>query len=231
MRIVFLPGLGADERLFSPQIAAVEAAGHQALTPGWPEHDSTDALAAFAQKLLAATSVDHETLLVGFSFGGMVALEMAAAAPVHERPAGVVLISGLRSKRAVTGAFKVQQAVGRLVPRGITRSLMTGRLVDRFARSEPLTSDQTETLRDMGAMTDLGFLFWAARACARWGFDGSVPVPVQHVHGRRDRTIPYVPHPDLPGGEAQLLDAGHLITWTAADQVNEILIAAAERSA
>ncbi|MEL6740589.1 MAG: alpha/beta fold hydrolase [Planctomycetota bacterium] len=227
MRVVFLPGLGADERLFEPQIEAVREAGHAPETPAWPGHRPGETLPAFAGRAGDAIAPCAQTLLVGFSFGGMVALEIAARGDADHRPAGVVLISGLRSKRAVTLGFKAQQAAGRLVPRSLVRTIMTGRLVDRFAATDALSAEQTEILRDMARRTDLDFLFWAARASARWGFDGRCPSPVRHVHGRLDRTIPYAAHPDLPGGEARLVDAGHLITWTAPETVNEVILEAA----
>lgn len=227
MRVVFLPGLGADERLFAPQIEALRAAGHTPQTPRWPFHRKGESLRAFSVRAAEVIRPDPHTLLVGFSFGGMVALEIAAVAAAEHRPWGVVLISGLRSSRAITPAFRAQQAVGRFVPRGIVRRALTGRLVDRFARTDHLTAEQAETLRDMASSTDLDFLFWAARACARWGFDGRCPVPVRHVHGRHDRTIPYVAHPELPGGEAEIVDAGHLITWTAPESVNRAVLEAA----
>jgi pimeloyl-ACP methyl ester carboxylesterase len=218
-RLVFLPGLGADAALFGPQARAFPGS----LTPSWIEPGRREGLGAYAERFGRTLEVDGPWVAVGFSFGGMVALEMASRLPMDRRPSGVVLISGVRSRAAVSGGFRVQRAVGGLVPRGLVRRALDGPLAGVFARRDGLDAAPARDLAAMARRADLGFLLWGSGACCRWGFDGVCPVPVRHVHGRRDRIIPYVPHPALEGGVARLVDAGHLITWTAADEVNRFI--------
>ncbi|MEL6328949.1 MAG: alpha/beta fold hydrolase [Planctomycetota bacterium] len=226
--LILLPGLGADRRLFTPQLDRFETAS----VPDWIERHPGDTLGSFAQRLAGTLDLERPHVLAGFSFGGMVALEIASRVPEARRPLSVVLLSGLRSRRAVTRTFKLQQAIGGLVPRPVVRAALRGPVTRAFAKREGLSEEQTATLRAMAAETDLDFLFWAARACARWDHDGVCPAPVRHLHGESDRIIPCVPHPELPGGEPELIEgAGHLITWTAADRVNGALARALAESA
>ena len=218
-RLIFLPGLGADHRLFKPQLAAFK----NSACPKWIPHQREASLASYAARFAATLPASDPPVLVGFSFGGMVALELARILPVERRPLGVVLISGVRSARAVSPAFKAQQAIGSLIPHAIAHTLIAGPLTTVFAKRDRLDAQQATLLREMASDIDTRFLFWAARACASWTHDGRVPVPVAHIHWQHDSVIPYVPHPSLQGGEAELVDAGHLISWTAADEVNAFI--------
>ncbi|MEM7621873.1 MAG: alpha/beta fold hydrolase [Planctomycetota bacterium] len=229
-RLVFLPGLGADHRLFRPQLAAFK----NTICPRWIQPKRGDSLAGYARRFAAAMLPEvhgaagdgrsHAPyVLCGFSFGGMVALEIARHLPAASRPAGVILIAGVRSKRGVSNAFRVQQTIGSRVPSAIAHTMIAGPLTSLFAKRDGLNPEYTRLLKEMASDIDTAFLFWAARACASWQHDGVVPVPVAHVHGRRDPVIPYVPHPGLQGGEATLLDAGHLISWTATSDVNAFI--------
>lgn len=214
-RFVYLPGLGADEALFEPQI---ERFGGE--VPEWIAPDRGDDLGSYAVRQALSFDTLTPWVAIGFSFGGMVALEIARRVVPARRPVGVILISGLRSRAAVSAGFKIQRAVGGLVPRWVVRVMLNGPAAWAFAKRDGLDDQRTGDLVAMARRTDVPFLMWGSEACCRWDFDGECPVPVRQVHGRRDRIIPYVPHGSLEGGEAELVDGGHLVTWTAAEAVN-----------
>ncbi len=84
MPLVLLPGTACDERLFLPLVERLDHDG-PTLTGGLRGARS---MPAMAQKLLA--EAPERFLLLGFSLGGIAALEIAAQAP--ERLAGLILI-------------------------------------------------------------------------------------------------------------------------------------------
>ncbi|MEM1185175.1 MAG: alpha/beta hydrolase [Planctomycetota bacterium] len=213
-RLVFLPGLGADASLFAPQL---DVLGGE--TPAWIEPREQERLGDYALRFAEPHATAEPWIAIGFSFGGMVALEAASRLSEDRRPQGVILISGLRSHAAVSLGFKVQRAVGGLVPRGLIRKALEGPVPKAFAKADGLDDRCTEALASMARRADVDFLMWASKACCSWDFGGDCPVPVRHIHGKHDRIIPYVPHPAFEGGLAELADAGHLLTWTAPDQV------------
>src|SRR3972149_5947698 len=91
--IVLLPGLGADQRRFQLQPAATP----DLLIPSWPVPRPQDSLPAYAARLADAIPSSDCLYLGGSSFGGMVALELAALL----RPKGGILIGGCTSPGGV----------------------------------------------------------------------------------------------------------------------------------
>ena len=87
----------ADRRMWEPQVAALEAAGHKVVAPDLPgfgdaplEPGTIDYVDFAAGRLTGPTTV------VGCSFGGRIALELAAARP-HLVRALVLVAPGLAS--------------------------------------------------------------------------------------------------------------------------------------
>lgn len=218
-RVVFLPGLGADARLFGPQIAAFD----NATVPEWIMPELRESLGSYALRFAesAVEPTDEEKwIAVGFSFGGIIALEMAARLPPERRPRAVVLISGLRSKRSLTKTFRAQVAVGTLVPAVIAKPVIEGPIAAMFGKACGLNDLQQAELAAMAEEVDWDFLQWAARACAEWDSDGRCPVPVHWTHGSGDRIVPYVAHPEYEDALEIIEDKSHLLTWTKAEQIN-----------
>lgn len=164
----------------------------------------------------------HPYLIGGFSFGGIVAMELVRH--LHPKPAGVVLLSGVRSRRQFTVKFQAQAIASRLVP-GVVQRPLYGPYAKRFARSEGLSPSHTELLVNMARSNDPSFVKWSTRVCASW--DGKSEqwahdfhIPVYHIHGQNDRVIPDVDR----CATKVIAGAGHLITLTHAAEVNAELI-------
>jgi 3-oxoadipate enol-lactonase len=72
----------ADRRMWEPQVAALEAVGHRALAsdlPGFGDAPLEPGTIAYVD--YAASLLDSPATVVGCSFGGRVAIELAAARP------------------------------------------------------------------------------------------------------------------------------------------------------
>ncbi|MCG9895633.1 MAG: alpha/beta hydrolase [Fimbriimonadaceae bacterium] len=213
---VLFPGLAADHRLFSRQLAALP----DTLTPAWLKPNQDGSLADFARRQADALPAGP-LVLVGFSFGGMVVQEMCRVASVAERVKGVALISGIHGAGALTPAFLNRCRAVQKVPDALVRAAL--RIGSRsFGRDEPISAAERASLAAMAADLDVGFFRWAAGACLTWqGLPPSrafADLPHAVIHGRADRVIP-----PLPTEVTHWIDGGHLIQWTQADQVNRIL--------
>ena len=72
----------ADGRMWAPQVAALEADGHRALVPDLPGFgDAALEPGTIDYVGFAASLLDRPATVVGCSFGGRIALELAAARP------------------------------------------------------------------------------------------------------------------------------------------------------
>lgn len=223
LRCAFLPGLAADARLFGPQLAAIPGA----VTLPWIAPVGRETLEDYARRLAESISnLPERYALAGFSFGGQVALEMAQW--LRPAPAGIVLICGVRGPEQFTRAFKWQQAVGGLLPDAVHRRLYAP-MARAFARRCRLGPEHAATLLEMAVSNDPAFLRWSAWACNAWRCRPNLTVagrtiPVRHIHGELDDVIP----DPRRRADRTIPGAGHLITWTHADEVNRFIADALE---
>ncbi len=228
--IVCLLGLAADRRLFAPQLDAFPSA----LVPDWPAAPNAHKLADLVEPLRRSLTEQgfwtRETTLVGFSFGAQVALTMTLGA-LHEGaepPRGIVLVSGLWTAAQLTPRFKRQTAAARLVPNPIVRWAARSLIAPRFARGCALSDEQTRLLILMARDLDAAQLKRHSRLAARWNVSAAdlerlraAGVRLLGAHASRDPVIP--PPPGSPP-ECEMIDAcAHLLTWTHAEQVNDLI--------
>lgn len=82
MNVLLLHAGIADSRMWAPQVEALEAAGHRVLAPDLPGY-GTAALepGEIAYVEFAAAQLDGPAAVVGCSFGGRIALELALDRP------------------------------------------------------------------------------------------------------------------------------------------------------
>ena len=89
--LILLPGMAADGRLFRHQRAALPCIR----TPDWIEPRDCEPLADYAQRFAQAITPGGRCFVGGASFGGIVALEMAA----HLQAEACFLVASVRSDR------------------------------------------------------------------------------------------------------------------------------------
>ncbi|MDY7021951.1 MAG: alpha/beta hydrolase, partial [Cyanobacteriota bacterium] len=96
--VYFISGLGADKRVFR----RLKTEGYQPVHIDWIEPEKGESISDYAQRL--ATQIKSENpILVGLSFGGLIAVEMAK----HLNPEKVILISSAKNHTEVPPYFKL----------------------------------------------------------------------------------------------------------------------------
>ena len=201
-----IPGLGADERVF--QFLQLQAEVHvlRWLTP----QTADESLPHYAGRLAAAVPLEQACWLVGVSFGGVLAQEVAKLRPL----ARVVLISSLASPAELPWVARLARAMGlhrllvsQLLPMlpPVAQWLFS---VDNGAEYELLQ----RIIRD----TEPGFVRWAIARLVHW--PGGGEAPAVRIHGTADRLLPAGAahsHHRLPGG--------HFIIVGRAAEISQIL--------
>lgn len=211
-----IPGMGADGRLFGPQAAG--GLRFDICELARPERNQS--LPDYARTCCTRMALDGPCVLVGVSFGGMLAFEMARYCPAS----AVVLVASCCRRSAVPSRYRYLELVSRLVPSGLIRrrAEVSGRLLARIERTTP---EVGEVVVAMARDVDVIQLRRIARMIMRWRPKLSLACPIHQIHGSVDRIIPLAgvrPDEVVQGG-------GHLINLTHADQVNHFIASRALR--
>lgn len=219
-RVILFPGMGADQRLYRAQQAALP--GLEA--PGWIEPKASESLRAYAARWGAMLDLKaRPAVLGGVSMGGMIALEMARAHGAR----GVVLLGSCRHPRAVSGVLKACERMSRWTPEIV---LDKGRVLGPvfLGRGGGISREDRALLGVMAREVPVGFLRWAGRAILDWDGceDGALraEIPVHHMHGDHDWVIPLsrVKATEVVKGGA------HVLNMSSGREVNGLLARVAE---
>ncbi|SFQ35272.1 alpha/beta hydrolase [Hymenobacter arizonensis] len=201
-----IPGLGADERVF--QFLRLEGEAH--VLRWLPPQSLSEPLLHYAARLATAVPEDLACWLVGVSFGGILALEVAQLRPL----ARVVLISSF------VGPGELPWVAGLARVTGVHR-LLPPQLLPRLPRVAQWffgvkKGSEYRLLQQILRDTDPAFTRWAIGQLVQWR--GRPMASVTRIHGTADRL--------LPAGAAHsqyLLPGGHLIIVSQAAEISSIL--------
>lgn len=203
-----IPGLGADERVFQRW----QLVGEVHILNWLPLQSATEPLGPYAARLAAAVPVAQACWLVGVSFGGLLALEIAQLRPL----ARVVLVSSLAGPYELPWLLRAARAIGldRLVPPALLQQLPRAA---KWAFGVK-TKGEYALLRQIIADTDPTFAQWAIGQLLRWrGVPG--PGPTARLHGTHDRLLPS----PATGIDCLVPGAGHFLVFSHAAQISQFL--------
>jgi pimeloyl-ACP methyl ester carboxylesterase len=205
--IIMLSGMAADERLFVAQASAFPNLRVQPWIPPLP----AESLRAYAARLAPLVDPGHPCLVGGASFGGVVALELAAHVPAL----GCILIGSVRSPAGLPWRWRLLRPIAALGPDAL--GVLTRLAV---CLGWPLLAAKTfRGLRRL-ARPEAAFLRWAMCAVVRWQQSpASRRVRVFHIHGEADRVLPV----SLAGPDVVVPGGRHALPLYSPSAVNEFL--------
>lgn len=209
-RLVLLPGLGADARMFEGQRAVVPSLE----VPQWVEPQERESLAGYAERMAKTIQPGGRLFLGGSSFGGMVALEMARHIDVE----GVILIGSCAHPRELRRLIRWSARVSGRMPQafdGVLRLLMPCVLNNL----KPGGAAQRKLLAEMSRGVSMPFIRWGTYAMVNWAGADDIDVPIFRVHGSHDHVIP------VGGIEPTHLvqGAGHVPSMSHSESLNRFL--------
>jgi pimeloyl-ACP methyl ester carboxylesterase len=179
-KVYCLSGLGADERVFK----CIELPGVEMVHVKWLPPGRHEPLRAYARRLLAQFDAQQPVTLLGVSFGGIVAQEIATLLPCRR----VVILSSIKSPAEMPWTISLVRRTGvhRLVPGWLLKAgnLLTGNYFFSIR-----TREEARLLQDIVRDTNPAFLRWAVNEVVRWRLPDPVPGLV-HLHGTADRIFP-----------------------------------------
>lgn len=205
--IYILSGLGVDRRVFSK----INFEGLHVTHLEWIAPIKKESMADYAKRLSLQIK-DEKPILIGLSFGGMMAMELAKIIKVQK----IVLLASAKSANELPILYKVIGAlkINCIVPNVFLKQ--HNMIVDYFFGISSLEDKQM--LKQILLDTDTKFLDWAINKILNWK-NNSFSTPVIHIHGNKDRIIPI----SNIKPTYMIENAGHFMTMTHAKEIEMLL--------
>ncbi len=166
-----------------------------------------DTMKSYAQRLLSQIK-SPQPILIGVSFGGMMATEIAAQVATEK----VILISSARDSNAIPFYFRMLRylPIHRWIP---TQWMKKGNTLQDWIFGITQKEDK-ELLRSILSETDPHFLRWALHQIVTWNKEAD-QLPISQIHGDSDHLLPF------RQADFSVPDGGHLIVHTHAPIVSQ----------
>jgi len=208
-KVFLISGLGADTRLYNN----VDIPEDDEIVPiDWIEPHETDTLSTYSQKIIYQYDIRPNSIVIGTSLGGMLAMEIAQKVNLKK----TILISSIKTIGEAPGYFSVFRAlpIYKLLPSRVLNKL--GFLIKPLFGH--LKDSDAWLFNDMLSKSSPQFIKWAMGAVLKWD-NVVIPPNVHHIHGDKDRVFPM-----KNIREATIVKGGsHIMIFDKAKQVNKWL--------
>lgn len=178
--IYFVSGLGADERAFQ----FLQQNGITGKHIKWVAPKKHESLRDYCMRLTEQLDAPGGIILVGVSFGGIVAQEISKLVKVDK----VIILSSVKSAKELGWRLNLVRALSlhKLAP---SRFLKWSNLLACDYYFSIRTKAESKLLHLIVKDIDCSFMKWAIDELMRW--KGGAPNPaVVHIHGDKDRIFP-----------------------------------------
>jgi pimeloyl-ACP methyl ester carboxylesterase len=210
MTIYSISGLSADQRLFE----RLDLPGVEFVPRPWLAPLSEEKIDAYAGRMNEGVRADHPVLM-GVSFGGMMAIEMAKQLP----GATVIIVSSVGVRQQLPGWMRLSGALylDKLLPVGSRKksSLFDG--LENYVMGIE-TEEDAELSRSFKNNVSMDYLKWAIHHILHWQ-NQWLPSSFFHIHGGRDHMFPIKnlqPTHVIP-------DGGHFMVYNRPVEVSRVL--------
>ncbi len=212
-KVYCISGLGADERVFGK----LKIPGVQLQYLHWLIPVDNESMTAYAKRM--STQIhDENPVLMGVSFGGMMAIEMAG----HIAAEKIILISSIKSRKELPGWMKIsgQFKLNRLTPAKPWKWL--SRMENNFLGARG--AEEGKLANEFREKIDPVYLRWAIEQVVTWQNE-SQPSSIYHIHGTDDKTFPInniqATHIIKGGGHFMVMNRAEEISVLIADILSE----------
>ena len=208
MKAYFISGLGADKKAFQK---IKLPAGYEPVYLDWITPEKDESLTNYARRFSSLIKNNDAFILIGLSFGGMLASEIAR----FRNPMKTVIISSIATSDELPWYFKRAGKIG--LHKAVPVKLMTAGTMLKNLMGVASKEDKA-IIYNYAKFADPDLVRWSIHAIVNWNQPDRLP-GVVHLHGSNDRMLPVkYTHPDYI-----IKDGGHLMIFNKADEVNKIL--------
>lgn len=210
MKTYLVSGLGADKRIFSKLKLD---SSFDIIHIDWIEPFKNESLSSYAKRLSTVIDTNSPFVLIGVSFGGIIAVEIAKLL----NPFFTVIISSIISNNQLPLSYQIAGKLKliKLIPSWLLKS--SNRLTQNYFFGTN-SMEEKRLLRKIIVDTDPKFLKWAIEAILNWK-NKVRPPRIYHIHGKSDKILYFKnTTPDF------VIDQGtHFMVYQNAAQIIEII--------
>lgn len=212
--IYCISGLGGDHRIFD-KLEVQDSEFHfiNWLQPATPQ----ETLDQYADRL--ADQIQHkDVILMGVSFGGMMAIELAKRVNAK----AVILIASIKSKNELPlwmkscGRLKLDTLLPRRRIRSIPGSKMLRPLQDYFLGVTNI--EEQKIAEEFRENVDPSYLKWSINKILNWKNEW-IPEKIYHLHGDNDKLFPI----SKVSPTHTIKNGGHFMVMTKCAEISEII--------
>lgn len=212
MKIYLIPGLGFDQRMFQK----LDLKGLDIEYIHWIEPKQKEDIHDYARRLFSMIDNREDNILIGHSFGGIVAQEIAKVKKIKK----IILISSIKSRKELPLHFKIVQ------PLRIYKFFTKGfclKTVRFWGKNHGYESrEEVDLFKSMVGQQSNTYLQWALKALSVWN---PSPVPkhtsIFHIHGDKDQTFPIG---RIQQADVVIRNAGHFMVYKGKHNLNQIIL-------
>ncbi|RZL47332.1 MAG: alpha/beta hydrolase [Pedobacter sp.] len=178
--VYFISGLGADERVF--QFLDLTKVEHRFVK--WNEPQKNEDLSSYCRKLTKQINFKQEIILIGVSFGGIIAQEISKLIRCKK----VIIISSVKSITEFSWQLKLASKlqIHKIAPLWFL-TLSNKLTADYYFGTE--SKAESILLHQIIKDTNPKFLVWAINQIMNWK-NRDYPKNLIHIHGTSDKIFP-----------------------------------------
>ena len=211
MNVVLIPGLGYTHRIFEKL-----SLPYPCTYLNWIEPLKQEAIGDYAKRFSRAIPTDaQQTVLIGHSFGGVMAQEITSYRHIDK----IILISSVKSSKEIPLFFQLMKPLA-LYP------LFTQQLAIQsfpyWGKAHGFQTDEEQNLfKEMVSTYSDNYLQWALKTLSGWK---EVQLPTHsrlvHIHGDRDKTFPLN---KIQKADIVVEGGSHIMVYKQAKRIEKIL--------
>jgi pimeloyl-ACP methyl ester carboxylesterase len=206
-KVYFIPGLGADSRSFG----FLDLSFCDGQFVKWIKPHPKEKLSSYAERLFECIN-DEEATIVGLSFGGMLATEIAKGHPQTK----VIIIASSKTHLEIPNYLRFWRhfPIYKLHSNRIKNSAGGFVLSILGAKGVEQKKLQLDIMKD----SNPAFTRWAMDAIVNWN-NTVVPKNIVHIHGSADKLLPH----RYVKADYTIKDGEHVMIMDRAQEVSQLL--------
>jgi pimeloyl-ACP methyl ester carboxylesterase len=208
MKIYAISGLGANEKVFENLILPPN---HELVFIPWILPLENESLEDYTFRMAENIDKKEDFILLGLSFGGILAQEVARIKP----PKKLLLFSTVKSDQEKPLWIRLNKYL-KLYKHFPYSWLNESPIIDTFSRFMQFLNPKRPSLSEMYTMRNSIYTRWAFEQIAHWDPKDSLNCELVHFHGRYDFVFPIW---NIKGA-TKVYSAGHLAIYVRAKQVS-----------